>query len=51
MEKEKCENKAGGHQWNYDKEKGKWVCLRCGKESIKHQVSSPKLWKKNLKKS
>ena len=32
MKKEKCENKAGGHFWNFDKEKNKWVCLRCKEE-------------------
>jgi len=32
IEKEKCEERAGGHLWNWDREKNKWVCLRCGEE-------------------
>jgi len=32
MEKEKCKKEPGGHLWNWDEKKGKWVCLRCGEE-------------------
>jgi len=27
-----CENRAGGHQWNWDNKKNRWVCLRCKAE-------------------